>query len=78
MKERIALLLIAAWMCFFATSACAVTAGDVLCVANCESWVSLRQVPQKDSKRIEKLPKGTAVIVDSMATNGFCKEAYSL
>lgn len=76
MKRRIALLLIAAWMCFFATSACAVTAGDVLCVANCESWVSLRQAPQKDSKRIEKLPKGTAVIVDSMSTNGFCKVKY--
>lgn len=76
MKQRIALLILVAWMCFFVVPAHAVTAGDVLCVANCESWVSLRQAPQKSSKQIEKLPKGSAVIVEATAVNGFCKVKY--
>lgn len=76
MKQRIALLLLIVWMCSLTASAYAVTAGDVLCVTNCESWVSLRQAPQKNSKRLEKLPKGSTVIVDAKATNGFYKVKY--
>ena len=76
MKQRIAVLLIVVMMCSFTVSAYAVTKGDVLCVTNCNSWVSLRQLPATSSRRLEKVPKGSVVIFDSMAAKGFYRVKY--
>lgn len=51
-------------------------AGDVLNVADCDQWVSLRQAPSVKAERLAQVPLGAAVTVLGEAENGFVRVQY--
>ena len=50
--------------------------GDLLVVAYCKEWVSLRQTASTKSERLEKVPLGKSVYFLSDAGNGFSHVYY--
>lgn len=73
--KRLAMLCLV--VCLLALSLPAYAASDtVMSVANCESWVSLRESPSTRARRLEKLPKGALVSYKSGTWNGFSFVRY--
>lgn len=58
------------------TCACAASAGNYAHVVGCESWVSLRKQPDKDSKRVLKIPLRAMVEYISDANDEFAYVSY--
>ena len=59
-----------------AVPALAVGVTDVMIVANCSEWVSLRESPDTASKRLKTVRLGEFVTDCTMATNGFVHCCY--
>lgn len=57
--------------------ALALSKGDLLIVANCESWVSLRSSASTNAKRLKKLPKGTYANYVGSSGNGFYRVLHN-
>ncbi len=70
MKRIICMLMIIS-LITASVPALAVSRGDRMVVANCNSWVSLRSDASTRAKRIRKLSKGTCVNYIDRAENGF-------
>lgn len=63
-------------MLFSAVPALAVGVTDVMIVANCSEWVSLREAPDTASKRLKTVRLGEFVTDCTMAANGFVYCCY--
>ncbi|MBQ7519316.1 MAG: hypothetical protein IJU12_03285 [Clostridia bacterium] len=70
MKRLVCLLLCAALM-LGAAPALAAGVSDVMRVVNCQEWVSLREAPETQSKRLAKVYLGELVTDCVASINGF-------
>ncbi len=71
--KRIALFLLAALLLAICTPSLADGVSEVMCVTNCEEWVSLREGPDTATKRLAQVRLGELVIHCSAAENDFIR-----
>ncbi len=71
--KKIVVFLLAALLLAVWTPSLADGVSEVMCVTNCEEWVSLREGPDTSSKRLSQVRLGELVIHCSAAENDFIR-----
>ena len=73
MKRTLCVLACLALLMGILPAACAAGVSDVMCVYNCQEWVSLREAPDTNAKRLEKVHLGELVTDCQAASNNFIR-----